>query len=64
MVIVREDNTPPLCWPLARIKTVHPGSGNVIRTVTVKTTKGIYKRPATRLCPLPLDVKNSIEPQF
>ncbi|KMQ87772.1 hypothetical protein RF55_12859 [Lasius niger] len=58
LVIVREDNTPPLCWPLARIETVYPGLDGVVRTATVRTTRGIYKRPATRLCPLPLDNEN------
>lgn len=55
LVILREDNTPPLCWPLARIKEVHPGSDGVVRAATVTISKGSYKRPTTRLCPLPLD---------
>ncbi|XP_012228825.2 uncharacterized protein [Linepithema humile] len=55
LVIIQEDNTPPLCWPLARIEEVHPGTDGIVRAATVRTNKGTYKRPATRLCPLPLD---------
>ena len=30
LVVVREDITPPLSWPLGRITTVHPGDDDVI----------------------------------
>ncbi|KYN50314.1 hypothetical protein ALC62_11451 [Cyphomyrmex costatus] len=55
MVIIKEDNTPPLSWPLGRIQEVHPGKDNVSRVATVRTAKGIYKRPITRLCLLPIE---------
>ncbi|XP_011858105.1 PREDICTED: uncharacterized protein LOC105555687 [Vollenhovia emeryi] len=55
MVILKEDNAPPLSWPLGRITEIHPGPDGVVRTVTVKTAKGSYKRPITRLCLLPFD---------
>ncbi|XP_055591098.1 uncharacterized protein LOC129743154 [Uranotaenia lowii] len=55
VVVLREDNIPPLNWPLARVIAVHPGDDNVIRVVTVRTATGIYKRPSSRLCPLPID---------
>ncbi|XP_036140825.1 uncharacterized protein LOC118644954 [Monomorium pharaonis] len=59
LVIVREDATPPLCWPLARVKEVHPSSDGVVRSATIQTNKDLYKRPATRLCPLPFDNEDS-----
>ena len=55
IVVLREDNLPPLCWPLARIIGLHPGSDGVVRVVTVKTATGVYKRAANRICPLPTD---------
>ncbi|XP_065091131.1 uncharacterized protein LOC135712078 [Ochlerotatus camptorhynchus] len=55
IVILREDNLPPLQWPLARITEVHPGADGVIRVVTIKTSKGTYRRPANRICPLPTE---------
>lgn len=53
LAVLREDNQPPLCWPLARVIEVHPGKDGVVRVVSVKTANGIYKRPVCRLCPLP-----------
>ncbi|KAH0821040.1 hypothetical protein GEV33_001751 [Tenebrio molitor] len=47
MVILVEDNTPPLQWKLGRIVELHPGSDGVVRVVSVKTVNGIFKR-ATR----------------
>ncbi|XP_076660148.1 uncharacterized protein LOC143363455 [Halictus rubicundus] len=40
LVIIREDDAPPLQWPLGRITAVHPGQDGVIRVVTVKTIHG------------------------
>ncbi|XP_062713249.1 uncharacterized protein LOC134290197 [Aedes albopictus] len=54
IVVVREDNIPPLDWPLARITEVHPGADGVIRVVTIRTTRGTYRRPVNRICPLPI----------
>ncbi|XP_018301268.1 uncharacterized protein [Mycetomoellerius zeteki] len=53
LVILREDNTPPLCWPCGRVQEVHPGTDGVIRAVTVKTSRGIFKRTTNRLCIMP-----------
>ncbi|XP_062538799.1 uncharacterized protein LOC134207095 [Armigeres subalbatus] len=55
IVIVREDNIPPLQWPLARILEIHPGTDGVVRVVTILTSKGTYKRAVNRICPLPSD---------
>ncbi|KXJ68059.1 hypothetical protein RP20_CCG006151 [Aedes albopictus] len=53
IVVLREDNLPPLCWPLARIISLHPGFDGIARVVTVKTATGVYKRAVNRICPLP-----------
>ncbi|XP_055630624.1 uncharacterized protein LOC129771224 [Toxorhynchites rutilus septentrionalis] len=55
MVLLQEDNKSSIAWPLARIVAVHPGEDNIIRVVTVKTANGIYKRPTSRIFPLPSD---------
>ena len=52
MVIVKED-LPPNEWCLGRVIGVHPGSDQVVRVVTIKTSKGTYKRPVSRVCLLP-----------
>jgi hypothetical protein len=45
MVILVEDNTPPLQWKLGRIVELHPGSDGVVRVVSVKTVNGVFKEP-------------------
>ncbi|CAK9805171.1 hypothetical protein ANTPLA_LOCUS4356 [Anthophora plagiata] len=55
MVVVQEDNLPPMQWPLGRIVAVHPGTDGIIRVVTVKTSRGEYKRSVKRIAPLPVE---------
>ena len=52
-VILRELNTAPLHWPTAIITEIHPGPDGKVRVVTVKTAKGTFKRPISKICPLP-----------
>ena len=51
IVIIKEDNTPPMCWPLARILQTFDGN-DIVRVVQVKTQTGVYIRPVSRLIPL------------
>ena len=53
LVLVREDNTTPLQWPTAVIQETYPGKDGIVRVVTMKTPKGLFKRPKTKICPLP-----------
>lgn len=55
LVVLREDDTPPMSWPLGRITTVHPGSDGVVRAAVVRTARGEAKRHANRLCVLPIE---------
>ncbi|CAH2105153.1 unnamed protein product [Euphydryas editha] len=52
LVLLMEDNLPPLCWKLARITRLFPGSDAVARVAEVRTPTGTYRRPLTKLCPL------------
>jgi hypothetical protein len=54
IVIVHEDNIPPLCWSLGRIEAVHPGRDGKVRTVSVRTKSGVVKRSVHKLSPLPV----------
>ncbi|XP_060823985.1 uncharacterized protein LOC132911380 [Bombus pascuorum] len=56
IVILREDNVPPMQWPLGRVVKAHPGADGVIRTATVQTTKSILDRSVKRLVPLPIQL--------
>ncbi|XP_026462792.1 uncharacterized protein LOC113365449 [Ctenocephalides felis] len=55
MVLLREDNVPPLNWQLGRIIEVHPGLDKEVRVVTVKVQNNVFKRAATKVCALPID---------
>ncbi|XP_065075451.1 uncharacterized protein LOC135699156 [Ochlerotatus camptorhynchus] len=53
MVILIDEMLPTTRWPLARITEVHPGSDKLNRVVSLRTAKGIIKRPITKICLLP-----------
>lgn len=53
LVLIKEDNLPPLQWSVGRIAELHPGADKVVRVVTVKTTSGLFKRAIQRICPFP-----------
>lgn len=53
MVILKEDETLPLSWSLGRIVETHPWSDGVVRVVTLKTRKGTFRRPISKVCLLP-----------
>ena len=55
VVLINEDNAPPLQWKLARVIDTYPGNDDIVRVVSVKTADGIYKRCVKKLCPLPVD---------
>ncbi|UYV72368.1 hypothetical protein LAZ67_9002823 [Cordylochernes scorpioides] len=53
LVLIKEDNLPPLKWRLARILEVYPGSDQKVRVAQVRAATGVYLRPITKLAPLP-----------
>ncbi|GFX32543.1 integrase catalytic domain-containing protein [Trichonephila clavipes] len=55
MVIIKEDNLPSCQWSLGRINNIYPGKDSKVRVVEVKTTRGIFKRPISKLCILPIE---------
>ncbi|XP_065084849.1 uncharacterized protein LOC135707055 [Ochlerotatus camptorhynchus] len=54
LVILRDENTTPMHWPMARIHQTHPGPDGDIRVVTVQTSTGRYIRPVSKICLLPV----------
>ncbi|XP_055714894.1 uncharacterized protein LOC129809063 [Phlebotomus papatasi] len=58
LVVILEDNVPPLSWILGRIIDVHPGRDGHVRVAKVKTQTGIYTRAITRLARPPDEVQN------
>ncbi|XP_055951616.1 uncharacterized protein LOC129987689 [Argiope bruennichi] len=55
MVVVKDDNVPLNSWLLGRVVKVFYGKDNIIRVCLVKTAKGTYKRPITKLAILPIE---------
>ena len=49
LVLVKEDNLARLRWPLGVIVDVFPGKDGFIRSVNVKTSKGVITRPIQKL---------------
>lgn len=60
VVLLKEDNSPPLKWPLARITEVIPGPDGKVRLVRVRSGDGSFTRSISKICPLPCnhDFKN------
>jgi len=54
-LVLIADDTARGHWPLARVQDVHPGSDDRVRSVTVKTSTGVYERPVAKLCLLEQD---------
>ena len=53
IVILREDNVPPMQWPLGRIIKVQPGADGIIRMATVRAATSTLDRSIKRMVPLP-----------
>jgi hypothetical protein len=53
VVLLRGDNMTPVHWPVAVINNIHPGPGGIVWVATLRTTKGTFRHPATKICPLP-----------
>lgn len=54
VVVIKEPNLPPTKWILGRIEAVNPGSDQLVRVATVKTSAGTFVRPISKLALLPL----------
>ncbi|XP_046666600.1 uncharacterized protein LOC124358342 [Homalodisca vitripennis] len=63
LVLLKEDNLPPLKWVTGRVVAVHPGADNRIRVATVKTSSGTFRRAVNKLCILPLE-PNTVQEYF
>ena len=49
IVLVKEDHMPRLQWPIGVIVSVYPGRDGLIRSVDVKTRRGVINRSVQRL---------------
>ncbi|XP_047022638.1 uncharacterized protein LOC124632030, partial [Helicoverpa zea] len=62
LVLIKEDNLPPLKWRLGRILHTFPGKDGVSRVADIKTATGTVRRAFTKICPLlPQENDTSLE---
>lgn len=54
MVLLVDELTPSMAWPLGRVVETFPGNDGRVRVINVKTIKGIYRRPITKVIYLPM----------
>lgn len=66
IVLVKDEITSPLLWPLGRITRVLPGKDELVRVAEVQINGKIYKRPIMKMSKLPTaDVKQkSVEKEI
>ncbi|XP_012276869.1 uncharacterized protein LOC105697791 [Orussus abietinus] len=55
IVLIKEDNLPPMQWALGRVINVKPGKDGIVRAVTVKTVTNALDRCVKKLAPLPIE---------
>lgn len=55
LVLLKEENVPPLHWQLGRITSIQPGADGLVRVVIIKTKTGEVKRAVSKICLLPLE---------
>ncbi|XP_055701637.1 uncharacterized protein LOC129800919 [Phlebotomus papatasi] len=53
LVLIRNDQLPPLKWTMGRVTNIHPGEDGLIRVVSLQTPHGITQRALPKICPLP-----------
>lgn len=61
LVLIKEDNQPPMQWKLGRVTQIHPGRDGIPRVASIRTAGGMVKRAFSKICPLPV---NDFEPKL
>ncbi|XP_062529977.1 uncharacterized protein LOC134200667 isoform X2 [Bombyx mori] len=54
LVLIKDDNLPPLKWSLGRIIKTYPGKDSLSRVADIRKEDGIVRRAFSKICPLPL----------
>ncbi|XP_069360872.1 uncharacterized protein [Maniola hyperantus] len=52
MVVIKDDNLPPLKWLLGRIINAIPGKDGISRVADIRTSSGVVRRSFAKICPL------------
>nr|CAH7762833.1 unnamed protein product [Callosobruchus chinensis] len=55
LVLIKDDQQPPLRWKLGRVEEIHLGKDGIVRVATLRTHEGLIRRSCSRICPLPVE---------
>ncbi|XP_072761501.1 uncharacterized protein [Anoplolepis gracilipes] len=61
MVILKNENAPPMAWPLGRVVEIHPGADGLTRIVTVKISRGLCRSALVKLKRAESDIDASFD---
>lgn len=61
IVLVIEDNLPPLAWKYGKVVKTYPGEDLLVRVVDVKTASGVFERSISKLAPLPIKDNDDLQ---
>ncbi|KAG7304901.1 hypothetical protein JYU34_010297 [Plutella xylostella] len=54
MVVLKDNNLPPMLWKLGRVHKTYPGTDGVCRVADFLTTRGVERRAVNKVVPLPV----------
>lgn len=54
LVLIKDIQLPTFQWPLGRIIKVISGPDGNVRVADIRTAKGIFRRPISKICILPI----------
>ncbi|XP_028040654.1 uncharacterized protein LOC114250816, partial [Bombyx mandarina] len=61
LVVIKDNNLPPLKWRLGRVVRTMPGSDGISRVADIRTAAGGVRRTFSKICPLFQDVDETQE---
>ncbi len=50
LVLIKQDHCTRNQWPLGLVMETYPSADGLVRSVAIRTTKGTYERPITKVC--------------
>ena len=60
VVLIIDESSPREHWPMGKVVRSLPGPDGIVRAVLVKTSKGEYVRPVSKVCHLDFASSDSV----
>lgn len=61
LVLIKDNNLPPLKWSMGRVLATYPGKDGISRVADIRTTSGVTRRAYAKICPLIEDAHHEEE---